>query len=440
MKPRTLRRRAPLLVVSAVTLSLLVAPAAHACSCFLGDPRDALQRAEGAFIGTLTGVRPAEDEPAYADYTFEVETAVKGDLGATIELRAGSSDASCAFEAEIGDRIGAFIAQQDGRWWSGLCSQIDPDLLMRAAAPLPVPDGRGPTRFVVGVNIGPHRLMGLDAEGKTLAYGPGDGYAIDVDLCPGSRRVVEAARVDRSGFVVLRDLPSLRVIRRIELVSGPRSPRLAAVCLSRSGSRMVAIERHGGEHWVHRIDGRDDRIVWHGSARSVTIDGDRILVLDGRSLSLLNPTTGRLAAFATVPVGASALSLSPSGTWVAGLTSDRDGASSVFVVARAGAAADRFELDTLFAFGDLAWIDDRRFAFLPRDGSRAFVIQAATAEPVFGFDGWYAGASTLSGRTAFGTSWGSLIAARLGDGEVRVIRLFDSPETGVLDVVPRSVG
>jgi hypothetical protein len=435
-----LRRRTALLLVLAVLLSLLVAPAARACSCFLGDPRDALQRADGAFIGTLTDVRPVASDPAYADYTFEVETAVKGDLGATIELRAGSTDASCAFEAQVGDRIGAFLAQQDGRWWSGLCSQIDPDLLLRAAAPLPEPDGRGPTRFVMGINIGPNRLMALDARGKTLAYGRGDGSAIDVDLCPGSRRVVEAARVDRSGIVVVRELPSLRVVRRIEVVSGPRSPRVSAVCLNGSGSRVLAVERHGGEHWVHEITGAADRIAWHGPARSVTIDGDRVLVLDGRALSQVDVATGALAPLATVPARASSLTVSPAGSWVAGLTSDGDGASSIFVVARGGGAADRFDLDTLFAFGSLIWLDDRRFTYLPSDGSRAYVIQASTTEPVSGFDGWFADASTLSGRTAFGTSWGYLISARLGDGEVRVIRIFDSPETGALDVVPRSVG
>jgi hypothetical protein len=61
-------------------------------------------------------------------------------------------------------------------------------------------------------------------------------------------------------------------------------------------------------------------------------------------------------------------------------------------------------------------------------------------EPVSGFDGWFAGASTVSGRTAYGTSFGYLIAAGLGDGQIRALRVFDSPETGAIDVVPRSAG
>jgi hypothetical protein len=439
MKQRAIRRRTPALVVLAVSASLLAAPAAHACSCFLGDPRDALRAADAAFIGTLTDVHPVSDDPAYADYTFDVETSVKGDLGATIELRAGSTDASCAFEAALGDRIGAFIHEQDDRWWSGLCNQIHPDRLLAAAAPLPAPDGVGPARFVVGVNIGRHRLMTLDALGRTLAYGGGDGYAVDVDLCPGARRIVEAARIDRAGVIVLRELPSLRVIRRVDLLVGPRSPQIAAACLRPSGGRLVAVERHAGERWVHEIRGAEDRVVWHGRVRDVTLDGTRVLVLDGRALSVVDIATGRLVPLARVPAGSASLALSPDGSAVAGLSVTRDGTSSLFSVLRSDGSTERYALEgTPYASGDVVWIDDRRLAFMPRDGSRAYVLRAATMDPTLGFDGWYAGASTVSGRTAYGTSWGYLIAAALSDGDVRVVRLFDSPETGVLDVVPRS--
>jgi hypothetical protein len=439
MSLRPLPRRAPLLVVLAILLSLLAAPAARACSCFLGDPRDALANADGAFIGTLTDVRTVSDDPAYADYTFEVETAVKGPLGTTLELRAGSTDASCAFDAQPGDRVGAFLSMQDGRWWSGLCSQIDPELLLRAAAPLPAPDGHGRARFVLGINLGDTRLMSLDARGHTLAYGEGDGLAVDVDLCPGSRRVVEGARVARTGLAVLREVPSLRVLLQVEVVGGPRSPRVDVACLTRSGDRILAVERHAGEHWVHELRGTEDRVVWHGPARSVTIDGGRVLVLGGRRVSELGLRTGRLTPFAVVPTGASELAVSPGVPRVAGIVVDRwTGASALFATERSAGTTERFALDTLYASGTIAWLDDRRFVYLPGDGSRAFVIQAATMEPVAGFDGWFAGASTVSGRTAYGSSFGYLIAAGLGDGEIRVLRIFDSPETGVLAVAPRS--
>ena len=73
MSLRTVRRRTPLLAVLAVLMSFLAAPPARACSCFLGDPRDALANADGAFVGTLTAVTVASDGTSYADYAFEVE-------------------------------------------------------------------------------------------------------------------------------------------------------------------------------------------------------------------------------------------------------------------------------------------------------------------------------------------------------------------------------
>ena len=258
---------------------------------------------------------------------------------------------------------------------------------------------------------------------------------------PAARRMVEAARIDRTGSLSVRELPSLEVVRRTEVVSGPPVPRLAATCLNRSGSRLIAVERHAGEHWVHELRGAGDRIVWHGAARSVTLDGTKVLILDRRELSVLSVASGSPRFLATVPAGAQALGVSPDRTRVAGLLSDPDGKASIFAVSRSDGSVDRYVLKAVqYVAGDLAWLDERRLVFLPRDGTRGYVLHAGTMEPVVGFDGWDAGASVVSGGTAYGTSWGYLIAARLFSGEVRMIRLLDSPETGVLDVVPRSAG
>jgi len=59
--------------------------------------------------------------------------------------------------------------------------------------------------------------------------------------------------------------------------------------------------------------------------------------------------------------------------------------------------------------------------------------------PIGGFGGWYAAESVVMGGTAFGIGWGQLSRADLDDGDVRLVRAFDGPETFVLDVVP-SVG
>jgi len=431
--------RFPAALVMAVFLSLVATPpAAHACSCFQADPRDALAGADGAFVGTLTGVG-APDEQGLAVYSFDVETTVKGDIGASIDVRAGSNDANCGFEAEIGDRVGLFTYMEEAQWVSGLCNQIDPEALLAAAAPLPVPDGVGPARFVVGVNIGRHRLISLDGGGRTLAYGKGEGYAIDVDLCPGSERVVEAARIDRSGVLVVHELPSLEVVRRIELVSGPPFPRVEVACLNRSGGRLVAVERHAGDRWVHVIEGVHDRIVWHGRARSVTIQGRRVVILDGRRVSTVDLDTGDLADVVVLPSGADSPAISPGGSWVAAFMGDPTGEAEILSVRVADGSVTEYTLEALqFVDGHILWLDPSTFLYLPADGQTSpAIFEASTMEPSLGPSNWYGGPAVVSGGMVFGTAWGALISARLPNGDVHPIRLFESPETGVLDVVPR---
>lgn len=433
-------RRFRITLILAILLTMLAAPVARACSCSQYDPRDALAGADGAFIGTLVTVGPA-DEQQLAIYTFDVGTVVKGDIGATIDIRAGASGENCGFEMPVGDRIGLFVSHYRGLWASGLCSQITPGRLLVAAAPLPPPDGSGPARYVVGVNIGRHRLMALDARGRTLAYGFGDGYATDVDLCPGSGRVVEAAAVDRTGVLVLRDLPSLRPIRRIALVSGPRFPRVEATCLNPSGSRFLAVERHAGEWWIHDVRGTVDRVVWHGPARDVTIDGRRVVIVDGRQLSVLPFGAGAPEPVATLPVGTVTPALSPDGAWVVGLRNDPAGESEVIVVRTSDGSVQRFGLrPSTFVYGDLTWLDNARFLFLPTVGQTpSYVFSADSMTPSEGPNGWFASTSVVSGGTVYGTAWGTLISARLPDGDSRTVRRFDSPETGVLDVVAPDV-
>src|SRR6185295_7995655 len=138
---RTLASTRRSAVVSVLALLLVVAgaQAAHACSCLIGDPRDALHRSDGAFVGTLVERTEVDDQTSI--FTFEVETAVKGMIGAEVDVRSASNGASCGLEVEFGQRIGLLLGtDEDGAWISNLCSQIDPEVLLEAAEPLPEPD------------------------------------------------------------------------------------------------------------------------------------------------------------------------------------------------------------------------------------------------------------------------------------------------------------
>src|SRR4029079_893335 len=133
---RTLPSTCRSAVVSVLAFLLVVAgaQAAHACSCLIGDPRDALHRSDGAFVGTL--VERTEVDQQTAIFTFEVETAVKGTIGAEIDVRSASNGASCGLEVEFGQQVGLLLdAADDGAWMSSLCAQMDPDVLLEAAQP-----------------------------------------------------------------------------------------------------------------------------------------------------------------------------------------------------------------------------------------------------------------------------------------------------------------
>ena len=131
--------------------------AALACSCVVGDPASRLAESDAAFVGGLiSSAEPVPDSEGIiwtADpvaWVFEVEEAVKGDLETPLTVMSPWSGVSCGFEVRIGERIGVLL-REDGGWRSGLCSQLDADVLLRAAAPLPTPTSDGPAAVASAV-------------------------------------------------------------------------------------------------------------------------------------------------------------------------------------------------------------------------------------------------------------------------------------------------
>ena len=76
MRTLTSTRRSAAVSVLAFLLVVAGAQAAHACSCLIGDPRDALHRSDGAFVGTL--VERTEVDEQTSIFTFEVEDRGEG--------------------------------------------------------------------------------------------------------------------------------------------------------------------------------------------------------------------------------------------------------------------------------------------------------------------------------------------------------------------------
>jgi hypothetical protein len=222
-------------------------------------------------------------------------------------------------------------------------------------------------------------------------YGAGDGYAQDVHVCPGATR---------------------------------------------------AFERHGTEYWLHRVTGSTDRVVWHGHVRDVVIQGGHAYVIDGLELFEVNMRDGGLEPLVPLPVHVQGITISPDGNRLAGfvfgpLYGATPTPSRVISVRIADGMTSGFEL-TDHASGQVAWLHARTIAYLPggSDDHHAWFLDARTMRSVGGFDGWYAAESVVLGGAVFGIGWGQLARADLDDGDVRLVRAVDGPETFVLDVVP----
>jgi hypothetical protein len=124
------RPRALGLLLASVLVFVAVAPRpALGCSCIEPiDPGGMFDEASAAFVGTMMGRQDVDEFET--DFLFEVEEWVKSDQGGTVWIRSGSNGAMCGFEQPTGQRIG-LLAYFDGEHLtSGLCSMLDPDVLM----------------------------------------------------------------------------------------------------------------------------------------------------------------------------------------------------------------------------------------------------------------------------------------------------------------------
>jgi len=133
------------LVVSALVVLRSASPA-YACSC-VGIERVLAQpeSIQAAFVGTVIDAPEPFNGGSSArlvTWTFRVEGVYRGELPATVQVKAAVSGVSCGFEGiRVGSRIGVLLRREDGDWHSGLCSSGAPEKFAVLGAPLaPMPD------------------------------------------------------------------------------------------------------------------------------------------------------------------------------------------------------------------------------------------------------------------------------------------------------------
>lgn len=456
-------RRNAIVVGSLLVLIVLSATPAQACSCAPLDPRSALPGADAAFVGALVSEKRGLLGPGSTTFTFRVEQTVKGSLGDEVDVQSSSNGASCGLEVVRGQRIGLLLYRDGGNWMSNLCWQADPDALLRAAGPLPVPDGSGPIRFAVGGKFGGIRLLALDKKGRTLGYGAGEGTVLRLSVCPGSRRMAEMVRGDGPDFpprIAVRDVRTLDVLRETLLdrsamrgiTKAPGIDISAILCRDRFAQEVLAIatdwpEGSGRGHLLRIRAGKVHRAMSF-SAQWGAFSGDAVHLYrgpnpaDARMLISLDIRTGRQKQVAALPANTWQAAFSPGGRWLAGVIySEGPEPSQVFLLDLAAGQSQPITR-TLGGnvVGQMKWLDDRRVVFFPGGGDDdSLRVFDTSLRVLFSGEGWSDHRATVVGDVAYGIQDQSLVSARIPSGSVRIIRRFESPNTFAFVYVPGNV-
>ncbi len=423
-------------VLAATAVVAATATPAHACSCAMPDPRSLLTQSDGAFVGRLLARRDAGDGRAI--FTFRVERRVKGALGTTVDVESATDGAACGLETTVGARIGLFLERRDGRWTSSLCWQVSPEDLLAAVRPLPPPNGRGPLKLLLAGRFGPMRLLALDAQGRTLAYGRGVGSVLRLSVCPGARRAAEAVYLPGGTVqVAIRSLPRLRIVRRQVLTAPPGTSLTSLRCETADGARLLVFHAAADRperSRLERLSSVRRVVLWRGSAIGATLTERTAFVLGGMrgtTLVAVDTRTGAARIVGRIPAPSNGLVANAAGTVLAGLTF-RDGSPRPTLF-RVRLSPLRIVSTETPEQGDLAFVDGQRIALLAGGGSRARIytpgLRVATRFR------WSAYRSTVVASTAYGVGDDArLFAAPLPAGPERVLRRLPGPSVG--EIVP----
>ncbi|MDQ3947347.1 MAG: hypothetical protein M3357_19750 [Actinomycetota bacterium] len=403
-----------------------------------------------------------------------MERALKGDIGPDIDVYSGQGGGDCGIDGPVGRRLGMLLYRQDDRWTGGLCSEEDPEVLVRAAKPLPPPDGRAPPAVLVGTTYGPGRVLSLDGRGRVIAYGPGDGAVTDIGFCPGSSALAEAYTLDpgwSSGGVsglAVRTAGDLAVVAQQQIDRAhPGHVALTDIaCLDPEAADVLAFvvdesHQNGEARYRGRVlswGARRDRIreVWAGPAQAgvFTPDGTSAYVNsgpDGRDLLRIDLTDldrPAVRSLVQLPVGTGPLALAPSGRYLAGTTSNPyeatpDGPIEAIVVDVEASPASVLE-HTLgdrsagASYGHAVWSAPDRVVFAPGNDEGEVQIFDAALTPVASWSGWGSGDGRLDvvGDRLVGLDYATVEVARVAGGPVTEWADLESGVPGTIAAFP----
>jgi hypothetical protein len=228
----------------AAAISPVLGIPAEECSCASpGHLGEWVDQSEAVFVGTMVEKIDGGQDPfggQGAIYVFEVETWVKGDLGEVIEVHSSVDGAACGFEFwDQNMRTGAAIYEENGVLNGGLCSQVDPDVLL-AAMEGPTPSATGIPKLIVSNGWSSPRLTVLDDVGHhvTDLIPPVDESEFSgtqlIEACPGGEFVMQMTE----SHVVLWDTTTFEVAAIHDIGQSQTSWPSDLACLAPDGSSI----------------------------------------------------------------------------------------------------------------------------------------------------------------------------------------------------------
>ena len=442
-------------VLLALVSVVIVASAlpANACSCYMGDPYEAFENADGAFNGEFLSRRVSPSGYS-ATYTFRVVEDFKGDLDELVEVASSADGASCGLgKLSQGRNYGLLLygSNREG-WSSGLCSQMRPTQLREVSQPLPPPDGEGPIELLVGGSLGPARTIALDKEGRTLAYGLGEGRVGAIDVCPGSTRFVELYYDRRKTGLVVRDTASMDIVGERELVfkgSWWWGQSISALhCSDADASEVIVASTDYDERYaqsfIWSVRDQDTSVLYAGTAQVHSFVGDRVYMRErkrGRVLSYFDLADRERVVVSRKLPRRIGLSLSPDGSKLADVTGGDFGRLKLVDVSVDPPAVQVKDLGFGIA-GSIEWLDDNTMALLPGtyDNSKVLLFDLSLRRIETLPGRWYTLNNVMAADDlAYGVGWGNVYRAAFPDGPAELLRSFTSPEIFALDVLDADI-
>ena len=285
-----------LLAMAALMGFAVGSASAHGCRCERSklsymDPRERLEHADGAVIGTVVAKSFSGDgERVLAVRPRET---FKFDAGGDIDVATGGgAECSLGFRRE-GDSLSQLLTRAGNDGWStGACDSMTSADLHRAGQPLPRPTGGKRVELVVAGAFGPVRSIALDQSGRVVSYGQGAGRVVAASVCPGARRMVEvvlAERLQPVTRIAIRELPGLHLVRSRTFpgFAGDVGSVSQVECLDRRARNVLLIARSHVMRVVRMVNATSFATVYSAQAEAAVLAGSRAYAVQGSSPSQL---------------------------------------------------------------------------------------------------------------------------------------------------------